>query len=78
MEGIIDAFPVLSIDLLTARTHARLGADLAEEGNPIGGHDLWIAAAAVGRGLSLATLDLRDFSRVPGLEVEDWGRPDSA
>lgn len=73
VEGVLDAFPVLPVDLLTARTHAELGAGLAREGTPIGNHDLWIAAAAVGRGLSLATLDLRHFQRVPGLDLEDWG-----
>lgn len=73
VEGVLDAFPVLPIDLLAARTHAELGAGLADRGLSIGSHDLWIAAAAVGRGLTLATLDLRAFHRVPGLEVEDWG-----
>lgn len=73
VEGVLDTFPVLPIDLLTARTHAELGAALARAGTPVGNHDLWIAAAAVGRGLGLATLDARGFRRVPGLEVEDWG-----
>ncbi|MBT8335205.1 MAG: PIN domain-containing protein [Gemmatimonadetes bacterium] len=72
VEGVIDAFPILPIDLLTARTHAELGAALAERGTPIGSHDLWIAAAAVGRGLALATFDVRGFGRVPGLAVDDW------
>lgn len=72
VEGVLDAFPVLPIDLLTARTHAELGAALAQGGIPVGNHDLWIAAAAVGRGLALATLNPREFQRVPGLEVEDW------
>lgn len=73
VEGVLDAFPILPIDLLTARTHAELGAALARDGLPMGTHDLWIAAAAVGRGLSLATLDVRGFAKVPGLQVEDWG-----
>ncbi|MDT8369745.1 MAG: PIN domain-containing protein [Longimicrobiales bacterium] len=72
VEGVIEVFPTLQIDLMTARTHADLGADLAANGTPVGTHDLWIAASAVARGLSLVTLNLREFERVPGLEVEVW------
>jgi len=73
VEGVIDAIPILPIDLPTARLHAELGSELTTEGTPIGTHDLWIASSAVARGLRLATLNARDFGRVPGLEVEVWG-----
>lgn len=72
VEGVIDAFPLLPIDLMTARAHAVLGAELAGQGTPIGTHDLWLAASAVARGLSLVTLNAREFQRVPGLVVELW------
>jgi tRNA(fMet)-specific endonuclease VapC len=74
VEAILSEFQLLPVDTLTARTHARLWADLAEQGTPIGAHDLWLAAACIGRGLTLATGDPRDFRRVPGLEMEVWGR----
>lgn len=72
VEGVIDAFPLLRIDLMTTRVHAELGAELAGQGTPIGTHDLWIAASAVARGLSLVTSNAREFERVPGLVVEVW------
>ena len=72
VEAILAEFPLLPIDVLAARTHAQLWAELANRGRLIGAHDLWLAATCVGRGLSLATGNLRDFARVPGLEVEDW------
>ncbi|NJD20875.1 MAG: type II toxin-antitoxin system VapC family toxin [Gemmatimonadetes bacterium] len=74
VEAILDEFPLLGVDLLTARTHARLWAELAERGEPIGAHDLWLAATCVGRGLTLATGNVREFGRVSGLVVEDWSR----
>ena len=39
----------------------------------IGPHDLWLAAAALTHGLTLVTGNRREFDRVPGLIVEDWG-----
>lgn len=74
VEAILDEFPLLGVDLLTARTHARLWAELAQRGGLVGAPDLWLAATCVGRGLSLATGNLREFGRVPGLVVEDWSQ----
>lgn len=38
----------------------------------IGAHDLWLAASSLAHDLTLATANLREFERVPGLRVEDW------
>lgn len=75
VEAVLDEFPLLGVDLLTARTHARLWAELAEKGEPVGAHDLWLAATCVGRGLTLVTGNVREFRRVPGLALEDWSQP---
>jgi predicted nucleic acid-binding protein len=72
VEGILGAIPVLPIDLETARLHAQLWADLARVGQMIGLHDSWLAATCLAHGLRLATSNVREFRRVPGLEVEEW------
>jgi tRNA(fMet)-specific endonuclease VapC len=72
VEALLERFQLLGIEVSTARTHARLWADLAVAGTPIGPNDLWLAATAVTHGLSFVTGNLREFSRVPGLEVEAW------
>lgn len=72
VEAVLSRFPLLAIDLPTARAHAQLWADLASRGAMIGPHDLWIAAACVAHGLSLATRNAREFDRVPGLVTEVW------
>lgn len=72
VEGVLGSMPLLSIQIATARMHARLWADLAAEGRIIGAHDLWLAAACLTHGLRMATANLREFRRVPALEVEDW------
>lgn len=72
VEAILDRFPTLPVDLPTARAHAELWASLAASGTLIGAHDLWLAAAALAHGLTLATANVRELGRVPGLRVEDW------
>lgn len=72
VEAILERFPLLAIDLATARAHARLWAELAVAGTLIGAHDLWLAAACLAHGLSIGTVNTREFDRVPGLTVEDW------
>ncbi|MDF1521751.1 MAG: type II toxin-antitoxin system VapC family toxin [Trueperaceae bacterium] len=78
VEGLLHRFPVLDIDLATARAHARVWADLAVVGTRVGPNDLWLAAAAIAHGLTLVTANLREFERVPGLDVEGWGPDEGA
>ena len=73
VEAVLERFPLLPIDLPTARVHAELWSALAAAGSPVPAHDLWIAATAVARGLTVVTMNVRDFERVPGLEVECGG-----
>jgi tRNA(fMet)-specific endonuclease VapC len=62
VEAVIDRFPLLPVDLPTARAHAGLWAELALAGAMIGAHDLWLAAAARADGLTLATANVEDWS----------------
>ena len=72
VEGVLERFPILPIDLTIARSHARIWAELSAVGTLIGPHDLWLAAACLAHDLSLATANVREFVRVPSLRVEDW------
>lgn len=72
VNALLEVVPLLDIDLSTARVHADLWAGLAAQGSLIGPHDLWLAATAVARGLRLITFNVREFDRVPGLEVDRW------
>ena len=72
VEGVLTAIPVLPVDLAVARSHAQMWADLAQQGQMIGVHDSWLAATCLAYGLRLATTNVREFKRVPGLDVEKW------
>ena len=69
VEAILENFPVLPFDLRVARVHAEVSAQLSAAGQTIGDHDMIIAATALAHGYSVLTDNLRDFHRVPGLEV---------
>lgn len=72
VERLLDALPVLPFDLVCARIHAALWAQLAARGASVGAHDLLIGATAISAGYRVATRDMRSFARIPGLEVLRW------
>ena len=69
IESILNTLPVLSFDLPAARVHAEIWSSLAAAGQMIGAHDLIISATAMSRGFGVLTANVREFSRVSGLEV---------
>jgi tRNA(fMet)-specific endonuclease VapC len=54
--------------IVTARVHA----DLAKRGRPIGAYDLLIAGQALARGWTVVTANTHEFTRIDGLNVIDW------
>jgi tRNA(fMet)-specific endonuclease VapC len=69
VEHLLAGFEPLPVTERVARVHAEIWAALADRGEVLGAHDLWIAATAVTHGLGLATRNAADFERVPGLRV---------
>lgn len=55
-----------------AEVAAGVRSDLEQRGVPIGPIDVLIAGAALARGAVLVTRNTREFSRVPGLQLESW------
>jgi predicted nucleic acid-binding protein len=45
---------------------------LSRKGTPIGGNDLFITAHALSLDLTPVTANVREFSRLPRLRVENW------
>jgi tRNA(fMet)-specific endonuclease VapC len=57
---------------MAAEKCAAIRAVRARKGQPISPNDAMIAAIAVSSGLTLVTHNTSEFSRVPGLSIEDW------
>jgi len=72
IEVLSEYVHVLAFDHPADLIYADLRADLERRGQPIGAHDTLIAAHALSLDLTLVTANIREFSRVPGLKVENW------
>jgi tRNA(fMet)-specific endonuclease VapC len=55
-----------------AEEYGKLRQHLARQGTPIGPNDLMIASICLANGLTVVTHNTTEFSRVPGLSLEDW------
>jgi len=69
VEAVIAAFPPLNFDLICARAHARLWAELVSAGKNVGAHDRLVAATAIAIGWRVGTANLRHFESITGLDV---------
>ncbi|HEX2590735.1 MAG TPA: type II toxin-antitoxin system VapC family toxin [Rhizomicrobium sp.] len=74
VEELLSTILVLPLEEPADRSYAELRASLEAAGTPIGANDLLIAAHTLATGCTLVTDNVREFSRVPGLTVENWLR----
>ena len=76
IRGAIRAFTmdvaILPVDARAAERFGVVAVSLATRGEPIGLYDTIVAAHALSLGVVLVTNNVRHFSRVPGLAVENW------
>jgi predicted nucleic acid-binding protein len=69
VERILETYEPLPITDAVARVHAAIWAQLAAAASSVDAHDLWIGATALAHGFGVATLNRRDFDRIPELRV---------
>lgn len=72
VDAILAALEVRPFDIPADREYAKLRFHLEQAGTPIGPNDMLIAAHAVATESTLVTANIGEFSRVPGLAVENW------
>jgi tRNA(fMet)-specific endonuclease VapC len=72
VELLLKTIWEIPFDPDAARESARLRALLESQGQPIGPYDTLLAGQALARSLILVTANTREFSRVPGLTLENW------
>jgi tRNA(fMet)-specific endonuclease VapC len=72
LDTFFAAFVSLGFDDAAAGCYGRIRAQLESQGMIIGPNDLLIAAIALSNKVTLVTHDVSEFSRVAGLQFEDW------
>ena len=75
IDGFVAPYVSLPFDDAAADVQAQIRHHLETLGTPIGPYDLQIAAIALVHGGTLVTHNTSEFSRVPGLLLEDWQLP---
>jgi tRNA(fMet)-specific endonuclease VapC len=74
VEAFLGRLPVSPIEPPLDRVYADVRSDLEGRGEVIGANDLLIACQAYRDGSVVVTDNVREFSRVKGLKVENWLR----
>jgi tRNA(fMet)-specific endonuclease VapC len=72
VEAVLSRISVRPVEAPTDTLYRTLRAYLESTGRVIGGNDLLIAAHAMALNCTLVTNNDREFSRIPGLAVENW------
>lgn len=72
LEQFLAPLVVADFDSQAAAHYGQIRAYLEKAGTPIGAYDLLIAAHARSLGITLVTINIREFSRVPELNIENW------
>ena len=72
LRVLLGKISVVPFDDAATTRYGTLRVLLEKRGTPIGPLDTLIAAHALSMGYVLASHNLREFRRVPGLKLEDW------
>jgi tRNA(fMet)-specific endonuclease VapC len=72
LAAVQNRFETLTFDLSAAEHAAKARAHLEALGTPIGPIDTMIAGIALANQLTMVTRNVREFERVPGLQVHNW------
>ncbi len=72
LQKFIKCFVSLSFDDKASELYGVIRSNLEKKGNPIGPNDLIITSISVANDMILITHNVREFSRVENLKLEDW------
>ena len=63
---------ILNFDVDAADCYGKIRADLEKKGTPISPLDMMIAGHAMSMGYTVVSNNVKEFSRVPNLKIENW------
>lgn len=72
LNALGELLDIRPFDKQAAVSYGDVRSTLERKGETIGGNDLFIAAHALSLGWTLVTNNVREFSRVEGLKIDNW------
>jgi tRNA(fMet)-specific endonuclease VapC len=72
LASFLTPLHILDFPVAAATSFGKVRVELEKKGTPIGNYDLLIAAHALCMGLTLVTNNVKEFARIPGLNIENW------
>jgi len=72
LDAILSAMEILPLEEPFDRQYGELRAELEQRGPTMGPHDMLIANHALLLDCVMVTANIRKFSRIPNLRVENW------
>ncbi|MBL7974025.1 MAG: type II toxin-antitoxin system VapC family toxin [Candidatus Kapabacteria bacterium] len=72
LETFLTPIEIVEFDFRAAEIYGTIRTQLEKAGTPIGPYDLLIASQAISMNIPLVTNNVKEFSRVPMLTVENW------
>jgi tRNA(fMet)-specific endonuclease VapC len=72
LDNLVSQIVILPFDQQASKCAALIRAQLEKAGNPIGPIDTLIAGTAKSQGATLVTHNVKEFSRIDELLIEDW------
>lgn len=72
LEAIYQKIKTIDFSIAEADIAAKVRSELKQAGSPIGYYDLLIAATALANNLIVVTSNLKEFSKIEDLSVENW------
>ena len=69
---LLSNIEIKDFDVKAADEYGKIRADLEKKGTPLGPLDMMIAGHAKSLGLAVVTNNVKEFSRVNGIEVVNW------
>ena len=72
LSMVLANMEILGFDVEAADCYGKIRADLEKKGTPIGPLNMMIAGHAQSIGYTVVTNNVKEFSRVNALRIENW------
>lgn len=72
LSNFLTGFDILDFNCSAAVEYGKICTHLYKRGTPVGAMDMLIGAHAKSAGLTLVTNNVREFSRIENLMIENW------